>query len=217
MEDAEGDSQRGLDEVRIEGGELVRGAERLVGHGAERERGDVRPGGEPFGASPCTVGAGLGFVERRAERLQQDELLDARHARSGLRAERVRYDRDRAPPAQSDPLRGAGLLDRVAGGLLAQEDHRQPAPGRGNERPRNRQQDSGAVTRPPVGRDGAAMTKARQSFEHAVEDCARGPACRIGEKADAAGVAFTTQVVDRRMHGVAPLRLSVICPPAVAT
>jgi hypothetical protein len=48
------------------------------------------------------------------------------------------------------------------------------------------------------------MTHTRESFQHAVEDRARGVPGRIGEKTDSAGVAFATQVVDRRLHRVRP-------------
>ena len=146
----------------------------------------------------------LCFVGLRAERLEQDQLLDPRHGRSGLFAERAGYDRDLAPPSEADALRGAGSFDRIAGGVLAEEDHCQAAPGRGNECTRNRQQDSCAVSRPPVGSDGPAVAEGPEPLQHAVEDCARGVPGRIGEKADPAGVALATQVVDRRMHRVRP-------------
>ena len=204
MEDAKGNGQLGVGEIGIEGGKLIGSAEGFVGHRPERERSDIRGPAGTLCPPACTVSAGLCFVERRAERLEQDELLDQRHARSGLLAERAGHHGDLAPPSQTNPLRGAGRLDLVAGGVVAQEDHPQPAPGRRNERPRNRQQDSGPVSRPPVGRHGAAMTKPREPLQDAVEDRARGlPRC-IGEKADAAGVAFATQGVERRMHGCVP-------------
>jgi hypothetical protein len=110
VEDAEGDGQVAVGQVGIERGELVGGAEGLVGDRSEGEGGDVRPA-DCLCAPARAVGARLRLVERVTERLEQHELLDAGHRRPSLLAERGRYDRHVTPAAEPDPLGGTGLLD----------------------------------------------------------------------------------------------------------
>jgi hypothetical protein len=62
MEDPERHGEVGITEIRVEGRELVSGAERFVGHRAEREGRDVQPC-RLVDPAPCTVGARLGLVE----------------------------------------------------------------------------------------------------------------------------------------------------------
>jgi hypothetical protein len=59
------------------------------------------------------------------------------------------------------------------------------------------------------------VAHAREPFQQAVDDFARGASGCIGKEADAAGVAFATEAVDW-LHYVRPSS-SVNFPPAVAT
>ena len=81
---AHGDSPVRIAKVGVEARELGRGAERLVGDRAERERGDVDALDE-LRPPPGAVGPELRVV---AARRRENELGDARHAGGGARAER---------------------------------------------------------------------------------------------------------------------------------
>ena len=203
VEDAERDGERGIEQIRIERGELVGRAESLVRDGAERERRDIRAG-RLLGSRARPVSAPLGLVQTRSEWTLQDELLDSRHRGARLVAERSRSHRNRAPAVEPDPFLEAGLLDRLAGRLVPDEDHGKPAPRGGEQRARNRQEQTGAVSGPAIGRDRAAVADSGESFQQPVDDQARRTAGRIGEEADSASVALAAQIVDGQVHADAP-------------
>ena len=115
-------------------------------------------------------------------------------------SKRVGDDRNLTPAAEPQSLRGASLLDRRARALVPEEDHPEPAPRAGDQSARQWQQDARSVAREPVGIDRPAVAHAREPFQEAVDDRTRGAAGRIGEEADAAGVALAAQVVDQRLH-----------------
>ena len=204
MEDAERSLELGIAQIGIEGRELIGRAECLVRDGAERERDDVGARGRRLDALARPIGAGLRFVKARAERLQENELLDRRHRRPPLLSKRVGDDRNLTPAPHAQSFLSARLLDRRARVLVPEEDHPEPAPGAGDQSARQRQQDARAVAREPVGGDRPAVAHAREPFQEAVDDRTRGAAGRIGEEADPAGVALAAQVVDQRLHCSTP-------------
>ena len=169
VEDPERDCQGRIEEIRIERRELVGGAERLVGHRSERERGDVCAR-RSLGADPRPIGAPLGVVETRSERAAEDELLDARHRRACLVAQGIRAERPGPPAAEADPFGPTGVLDRRARRVVPQEDHRQAAPRCRKERPGDREQQPGPVARPAIGGDRTAVSDTGKSLEQAVDD-----------------------------------------------
>src|SRR5207244_8041620 len=120
----------------------------------------------------------------------ENELLDQRRALPRLLTERVEVDGDCPPAGRLESLGATGFLDRLARRLVPQEDHREPAALRRNERPRNRDQEAGAVSRLAVGRDRAPVPHADEPLEERVENLTRGPAARLGDEADAASIAF---------------------------
>ena len=65
---------------------------------------------------------------------------------------------------------------------------------------RKRQQDTRAVARLAVGSDRAAVTDVVEPLERAVDDLARGAALRVGDEADAAGVALGALLVAEVVH-----------------
>ena len=74
MEDRERHRERGILEVGVEAGELGGGAERLVGHRPEGERGEV-DAGDALGPATGTVSAPLGV---RVLGWSEHELFDSR-------------------------------------------------------------------------------------------------------------------------------------------
>ena len=185
MEDREPHGELRLAEVRVHRGELVRGAEGLVDDGAERERRDVRAL-DTLRTPKRPVRATLRLVAVHAERPHEHELLDVRHRRARVRAERIGPDRDAPPAAELETLLLARVLDPDARRARAQEDRREPAPGAGNERGGNRHQDAGAVAGAAIRGDGAPVLHAPEPLECSVEDASRGAATDVGDEADAA-------------------------------
>ena len=189
VEDRERHLERAIAEVGVELPELVGRAEGLVRQRAEGHRDDVRAG-DPSGTAACAVGAKLGGVRVQSERPQEHELLDGRHRPASRLAQRLRHDGD-APPARSlDSLPRAGLLDSGARALVTEEHLGEPAPRPRHERCRNRQEDAGAVARAVVGGDRPTVPDVRKPFERGVENLTRGAAARVGDEADATGVAL---------------------------
>ena len=182
----ERDGQRGIHEIGVERAELVGRAERLVGDGAEGQRADVGAG-VALGPLAGAVGAALGLLEGRAERAAEDELLDPWRARLGGLTERLRDDRDRIASQDLDPLGRAGQLDRLPRRLVPKEHHRQPAPGRRDEGPRDGQEQAGAVAGPAVGGDGATMAHAAERLEREVDELPARAAAGVGDEPDPAG------------------------------
>ena len=126
MEDAERHLEGGVAEVVVERLELIRCAERLVDHGAERERGDVEVIA-PFQALARAEGGLLAAVVRCCGRLEQ-RLQDRRRRGAGGGAERLGTNRHFAPAADRDSFRAARRLDRAPSGRPAEEHHRDPSP-----------------------------------------------------------------------------------------
>ncbi len=195
VEDPEGRHHRRVAEVGIEGGELVGGAERLVGDGAEGERDDVEAGRQ-LCAAPRAVGTALELVGVEALGRPERKLLDAGSARERRGAERRRGDRHLAPAQRFEPFVPAALLDGLARSLVANEDHRQPASGLGEQRGRQGQQNAGAVAGLAIGSSGAAMADAAEPREQEVDDLAGGRAGRVRDEADAAGTAVGGEIVE---------------------
>ena len=171
VEDREGNLERLVAQVRVEGVELVGRAERLVGDRAKRERRDVRAT-NALGPSAGAIGARLGLVRTEAEGPDENELLDPRHRRERRVSERIAVDGHLPPPGEPDPLGLARGLDAGPSCVVSKEDHREPAPGAGHERGRDRQQHAGTVARLPVGRDRAAVTHPPQPLQRPVENLA---------------------------------------------
>ncbi len=194
MEDSERHRERRIAQVGVEGFELVGGAERLVGDGAERERSDVRAR-LLLHAPASAISTCFCLVERDTEWLEEDQLLDPRHRGPRLLAQHGRHRRDRPPAAKPESLGHAGLLDRGAGCFVSKEDHCETAPGPGNQSAGEWKEEACAVTGQTIGADRAAMAHPRQPFEQPVDDRARSTAARIGEEADAAGVTFAAEVI----------------------
>jgi hypothetical protein len=199
VKDPERDGEVGVAQVGVEAVELVGRAQGLVGDRPEGERRDVRAG-RRLGPLPCAVGTQLRLVGRRSERAPEHELLDPRHRRARCFAERRGVDRHRTPARGLDSLCEAGGLDRGTGVLVAQEHLCEPAPRRGNECARDRQEQPGAVTADAVRRHGAAMRHAGEPYQQAVDDGPGRPAGRVGQEADAAGIALCAWV-GSAVHG----------------
>ncbi len=200
VEDRPGDRPLRVGEIGEERRELGRGAEGLVRDRPEGERGDV-DARHRLGAPPRPVGAELAVGVHAG---REHQLRDPRQARGRRRAERRDVVRDVAPPERIQPLQPAGLLDDVPQPRLAQEAHRDPAVDDPRERRREREQDAGSVPRDAVRRPGAAVRDGAEPGERAVEDLARRAAARVGDEADAAGIALDRRVVERSGHGGAP-------------
>jgi len=204
VEDPERHREAGFAEVRVERRELRRGAERLVDHGAERERGDVRADGL-LGPSAGAVRAILRFDQAGAVGTKEDELLDARRGRLGACSERVRLHRHRPPAAGVDSLGAARLLDRRASRFVAEEDHREPAPRPGDERGGNRQQDARSVAGAAIRRDCAAVPDSAQTLEQRFDDGSRRPSLHVGDEADTARISLCAWIVEAVLDGNHPL------------
>jgi hypothetical protein len=189
MEDREPDGELSVFEIRIDGRELIRRAERLVDDGAERERRNVRAL-DMLRSPERTIGATFGLVAVDAERADEHELLDVGQGRAGVRAERVGADWDAPPVTEVEPFQPAGVLDLRARRLAAQEDRRQSAPRARDERGRDRHQDAGAVAGAAISGDGASVLHPPEPLERSVEDAARCATADVSDKADAAGIAF---------------------------
>ena len=221
VEDPEARREGRVAEVAIESRELIRGAERLVRDRAKRERGEVRAPC-PFRAPPGQVGAPFERVVVQPLRGKEDELFDQRRARLSIRSERARVDGNLAPAGRGDPLGGAGGFDGLAGRLVPKKDHRQPAARLRQECSRERQEEPGAVPRPPVGGRRSPVTHAGEPREQEIHDLARGPAERIGDEADSASVVLAGWIVEccsgLGRHGVRPTfrsKVLVGSPPTV--
>jgi hypothetical protein len=192
MEDRERDGERGILEIRVEADELGRGAERLVGDGAERQRRDVHPGdalGPPAGA----VGAplGIGMLGR-----SEQQLVDPRQRRERRDAEGGGADRDLAPACRLQPLRPACVLDGGSQPALAKEAHRDSGAVGAGERRAQRDEDAGAVTRHTVGGPRSAMADRGETRKSPVEQLARGAPAQVGDEADPARAPFAPRVVE---------------------
>lgn len=61
-----------------------------------------------------------------------------------------------------------------------------------------REQDARTVARDAVGRPGAAMRDGGEAGERPVDELARRPSLRVGDEADAAGVALEGPIVEKR-------------------
>ena len=189
VEDPERHLEPRIAQIRIEGVELVGGAERLVDDGSEGKGGGVDIGAavEPL---PRGVGAPLGLVGRDPPRTLEHGLGDERRRRARGVAERGRVDGNGAPPAHGDPLGRAGPLDRPPPVRTAQEHHGEAQVGLRHERGRKRQEQAGAVARPSVRGEGSPVANAVQRLEEGIEDEPRGPAGEPGDEPDATGIAF---------------------------
>ena len=196
VEDGERRGEGRVAQVRVEGRELIRRAERLVGDRAERERADVGAV-VALGSLPRSIGPLLGLLETGAERPAHDDLLDPRGRGAGGVAERRGVDRHLAPAEHLEPLRSARGLDALARAVVAQEDHPEPAPRGRQERRRKREQQPRAVAAEPVGGHGPAMADAPERLERVVDDVAARPAGRVRDEPDAAGIALAHGVVER--------------------
>jgi hypothetical protein len=207
VEDAEGHLVRRVAEVRVEVGELVRGAERLVRDGAKRERDDIEEARARrlLGPAPRPVRAPLELVLVDVGP-DENRLLDRRHEGPRVRAEGIRLDGNVAPLRHSDPLLAARRLNDLAGALVAREHHREPSALR-NEEARERQDHARPVRGLPVSGEGAAMPDAGERAEHGLEDLATRAAARLGDEPDTAGVALASGVVEL-WRGCAQVRLS---------
>ena len=181
-------------EVGIEAGELRRSAERLVGDGAEGERGDVDAVDElraPAGAVGTLLGVLL--VARR-----EHELRDAGHRGDRSGPERGHVDRNVAPAERLEPFCTTGFLDDSPEPRLAQEAHRDTGAIDPGQRPVERQEHAGAVARDAVGGPGTAVRDGGEPRERAIDELARRAPTRVGDEADAAGVAFEGHAVEER-------------------
>ena len=99
VEDDERRGESRIAQVRIEAGQLIRGAHRLVSHGPEGHRGQVPAQSadrdRALGTLAGTVTSRLGLSEGRSR--AEDGLLDPRRAGSRRLAKRIRLNRDAAP------------------------------------------------------------------------------------------------------------------------
>ena len=197
MEDRPRDSPVRIAEVGVEARELRRGAERLVGDRAERERGDVDALDE-LRPPPGAVGAQLRVVVARR---RENELGDARHAGGGARAERGDVDGHVAPAERLERLRATRVLDDPAQPGLPEEAHREAGAVDAGQRRVQRQQQPGAVAAHAVGGPGAAMRDRGEPGERAIEELAGRPPVRVGDEPDPAGVAFAGRIVECGGHG----------------
>ena len=194
VEDRERRGPALVPEIEVEAGELGRRAERLVRDRAERERRDVDAVHELRApASPVRALLGVLVVARR-----EHELRDPGHGRERRRPERGHVDRHVAPAERLEPLRSARLLDDAAEPRLAQEAHRDPRAGGPGQRVVEREQDARTVARDAVGRPGAAMRDGGEAGERPVDELARRAPLRVGDEADAAGVALEGLIVEKR-------------------
>ncbi len=193
VEDAKRDLQLRIGEVRIEAGQLIGRAERLVGHGAEGERGYVQARllalDALAGAKRCELDLVVAEPFGRGELRLHDRWLRSLSPLAQVRG----IDRHLAPAREADFLRCASLLDEREIAFLAREDHCQAA-FRSQAR-RERQEDAGAVAGEAVGVDRAAVLDAAQRGENQIEDAARRLTVHVGDEADTAGVPFSRRIV----------------------
>ncbi len=208
-------------QVRVEGGQALGRRERLVRDGREAHRREVRgrraPAQRSLGPPPGTERGAVGLPVR-APRPDQHRLRDPGERSPGDPAEGRGVGRDGPPPSHRDPFRPARVLDDPAhaGGVVGPvEQHRQPDPvgvgrvdprtpdrragqlGR-QQRARDRQQQSGAVAGPCVGRGRPTVTHACQRLHRQLHDVPPGGSPGIRHEADAAGVALLGAVP---LHG----------------
>ncbi len=196
VEDAERHRDRRVAQVAVERRQLIGGAESLVRDRSEGERGDVGSDGA-LRTLAGTEGPALRLGRFEPGRGEQ-ELLDPRQARLSLGAEGVRIDRHLTPPEHLQALLPARGFERLAVGVVPEEDHAEPA-ARGREQcGRDRQQQSGAVARLSIGGDRAAVLDAAERLEQRVQDLPRGTAARVRDEADATGIELGGRVVQRR-------------------
>ena len=108
MEDRERSGESRIAQVRVEAGQLIGGAHRLVGHGLKRHRGKIpaEPGGRDrtLGAFAGTVTSRLGLRISGGRFRPEDGLFDLRSGGSGFIPERIRLDRDVAPAGDLELL-----------------------------------------------------------------------------------------------------------------
>ena len=199
VEDRPGGCPVGIAEVGVEARELGRGAERLVGDRAERERGDVDAFDE-LRPPPRAVRAKLGVDDVGALR-REHELGDARDARGRARAERGGIDGHVAPAERLERLRATRVLDDPAEPGLPEEAHREAGAVDAGQRRVQREEQPGAVAADAVGGPRAPMRDRGEPGERAVDELAGRPAVRVGDEPDPAGVAFAARIVEWSGHG----------------
>ena len=222
MEDRQRRAELVVGEVEVERGEPVAQDERLVRHRDEREAREVvahaclaarglRP---PAGAIRAAFGVDVvDVIGALQDPVPERRLVDPRR-----RAEVRLVDGDGTPPRQLDPLGGTGvghgLLGDAHGVVVADVEEgrhdaqpvgveRAPellAADPGEERPRDRHQQAGAVTRDAVGGDGLTVAHARQPGQGEIDDLSAGAAGCVRDEADAAGIELSssTGVLARR-------------------
>ena len=99
-------------------------------------------------------------------------------------------------PTRLDALRTAGVLDRRAGRLVAQEHHREAGARLGTQRFGEWQQQAGAVPGLAIPRDRPAMAHLAQALEQGVDDRPRGAPADVRDEPDPAGVPLERRVVE---------------------
>ena len=193
VEDRERDLERRILEVGIEVRELPRSAQRLVGHGAERERDDV-DAGDALRSATGAIGAPLGV---RVLGWSEHELFDARERGERGHADRLVARGYRPPAGGLEALRAAGILDRRSQPALAEEAHREARVGPTAHRVGQWEENAGAVAGDAVRRPGAAMADRREARQRPVEHVARRASAHVGDEADAARIALSPWVVQK--------------------
>ncbi len=216
MEDREPALAQIVGQIRIELSQAIRGAQRLVGDGAERERRDVTAQvpvpGRPLDPSASPERPSFSLLCVATEWARDDRLEDQglRPGRGGAQGALVH--RHLTPCLHVELLVAAGGLDHPPGlgvALRVHEHHGDTAaaPG-GQETVGQRQKDTGAVSGQLVGGDRSSMLHAAQGLEPGLHDRARGLSPCVGDEADAAGIALRLQRIDKA-HG-APFHLGPV-------
>ena len=104
MEDREPDGELSVFEIRIDGRELIRRAERLVDDGAKRKRGDVSAL-DTLRTPQRAIGARFRLVAVDAERADEHELLDrTRDWITGIKSQFQSSPLEDTPAVEPEPF-----------------------------------------------------------------------------------------------------------------
>jgi hypothetical protein len=227
--DGEGGDEALVEQIGIEGGELLGQERALVDHRAARQRADVEVldgllDGGLLDAAADDVKVGLELLLVDAGAVADHDLLNLRPRRVGLLADHLDVHRHLAPAIDGVALRQDLALDDDAAALLRaqvgarQEDHADGELARPGERAGaadmlleeilgDLDMDAGAVAGLAVGIDRAAVPHRLQRRDGGRHDLAPRPAVECCDQADAARIMLVGRIVEagrREMAGIVP-------------
>ncbi len=197
MEDREPRIEAIVGQIGIEVGELVGRAKSLVGNGSEGQGAHIEP--HVLGASRLLDAAArsestpLAVLLVAAERASEDELLDDGSSGARRVTKSALVDGNWSPTHRFEGFGGSCLLDhRPAeagiGGIQEQHGDTRSLVGGPEQSAGHRQEDPGPVSGKGVGGHGSSVLDPAQGLQSGINDRARGPAPRIGDETDPAGI-----------------------------